>query len=328
MFTFNLNVLKKQSQSNKIGGIMPRGLSTDFMKDLLPGGSLSSILEFVKNDHTLDFEIRKDYADIYYRGGRILGIHPQGKVYSFAFDKEYLKKLPATSTITEAMIKKFQKLNDWENYFAATKQVMDMYFISKIKSEREFQQLVVRENNYSATSNGTDYFIIDIEYDNKNGAKFDLVALEWESKSGARKLSGKYTPRIVVIEMKYGEGALAGTSGILKHIKDFNGFISSTSAVKAFKEEMINVFEQKRQLGLVLFSKTGNNNPVSKVTTDIEFALLIANHDPNSTKLKTILTNPICSDVQFFTANFMGYGLHKNCLYNYNDFMSKFIDQI
>jgi len=59
---------------------------------------------------------------------------------------------------------------------------------------------VVRENNYSSISNGTDYFIIDIEYDNHAHARFDLVAVEWPSKASHRKLAKDYKPKLVVIE--------------------------------------------------------------------------------------------------------------------------------
>ncbi len=301
---------------------MARGLSDAFMNDLL-NGDLITLLEFVKNDHTLDFEIITNYADIYYRGGRILGVHPKKAGYTFKFDQKYLNSLPSSSTINKSRIESYKNAQDWENYFASTKQVMDMFFISKSKLEREFQQLVVRENNYSSISNGTDYFIIDIEYDNRKGAKFDIVALEWESKGTARKLTSNYKPKLVVIEMKYGDGAISGNSGIHKHINDFNTFKQNQSDVSAFKSEMMEVFNQKRKLGLVHFSKAGNSNEVKSVQNDIEFALLIANHDPDSTKLIDIVKNSICANTRFFMSSFMGYGLHKKYLLDHPTFMAR-----
>lgn len=51
-----------------------RALSTTFMNDLKSNGILHPLLERVKQDHTLMLSIRKDYINIYYRGGSILKV--------------------------------------------------------------------------------------------------------------------------------------------------------------------------------------------------------------------------------------------------------------
>jgi len=70
-----------------------RKLSHSFMDDLLnSGGLLHPILERVKQDHTLMLSIRKDYINIYYRGGNILRLKEQRDgSYSAFFDNEYNK---------------------------------------------------------------------------------------------------------------------------------------------------------------------------------------------------------------------------------------------
>jgi hypothetical protein len=305
---------------------MPRELNDQFMKDLL-NGTLKELLEFVKCDETLDFEIRDNEVHIYYRGGKILGLKPKNSGYKYSFDDKYLKALKPGSVITAEMLKKSRESNNWEEYFAYAKGVIDMYFNIKGRYEREFQQLIVRENNYSGISNDTDYFVLDIEYDNRAGARFDIVALEWVATGPARK--SPKDCKLVVFEMKYGDGALTGRAGINKHVTDFNSFISNQSAVADFKKEMLTIFKQKRELGLIKFARKGNKYQVEDIKGDIKLAFIIANHKAASSILRRELNNASgLNNIKFIVSNFMGYGLYKNCLYDYQGFVAKFEEQI
>ena len=68
---------------------MPRGLSPEFL-DAFLNGLLEPILNRVKQDNTLDFQIRENEVHIYYRGGRILDIIPKTEgVFEFSFDPNY-----------------------------------------------------------------------------------------------------------------------------------------------------------------------------------------------------------------------------------------------
>ena len=57
---------------------------------------------------------------------------------------------------------------------------MDKWFHEHPKYEREFQQIILRENNNSGKiSRATDYYIVDIEYqDTENSSRFDMGACE------------------------------------------------------------------------------------------------------------------------------------------------------
>lgn len=328
-----------------------RELSKKFINDLL-NGDLKDILKIVKSDNSLDLEIRGDYINIYYRGGNILKITEEVKSYKYDFEYKYIiaeedlaisiygSKYVKGSKKREIEIEKENR--NWLKYFTLTKQVMDMYITSNNKEEREYQQLVVRENNYSSLANGTDYFIIDIEYDNHQGARFDIVAIEWMSTSEDRKLLKSYKPKLVVLEMKYGDGALNGAAGMNEHIKDFKDFTSIPSVVDSFKAEMLKVFEQKRKLGLIPCLKKevgktgGNDNKIEEFADDIDFGFLLANHDPASIKLLReineyqIAENDINieKEISFVTSTFMGYGLFKNSVYSTSAFLDKFMHQI
>jgi hypothetical protein len=205
------------------------------------------------------------------------------------------------------------------------KQAMDFHFSKKANEEREFQQLVVRENNYSSISNSTDYFIIDIEYQIRKGFRFDLIAVEWPLSSSGRKTP--QNPKLIIIEMKYGYKNINGKAGIGKHFTDYNNFISNTQKVDDFKKEMLKVFEQKRDLGLIRFDKKGNNNQIIKFADNIEFAFLFANHIQSSSQLKNELL--ACQKILAFTpkfiiSNFMGYGLCKHScdIHDLNSFIN------
>lgn len=58
------------------------------------------------------------------------------------------------------------------------KVIMDEFFAKKGKVEREFQQLVARENNNSTVSGKCEYFITDIEVNVKNLGRFDVAAIQ------------------------------------------------------------------------------------------------------------------------------------------------------
>jgi hypothetical protein len=87
---------------------------------------------------------------------------------------------------------------------------------------------------------------------------------------------------------------------------------------------MLKVFEQKRELGLIpCLSSSGNKNHITQLADDIELAFLIANHDPASSKLRTELLKYIDLSPKFITANFMGYGIYIESIFELQDFIKK-----
>ncbi|MFN2262252.1 MAG: hypothetical protein ABR595_09340 [Psychroflexus sp.] len=309
-----------------------RQLDEEFITALLRG-DLKELLQYIKRDNSLDLEIRENYINIYYLGGNILKVSKKGNTYKFSFNFNYLK--PAQS-LQENFIKK-QKTDiqkhkadqNWNAYFPLAKQAMDFHFSTNHKEEREFQQLIVRENNYSSVANSTDFFIIDIEYDNRAGARFDIVAVEWPSVASIRKLQNGFKPKLVVIEMKYGDGAFKGSASLKKHCDDFNSFSSSATYLNAFKSEMLTVFSQKRLLGLIpCLSVSRNDNDFDEFEEEIDLVFLISNHDPASSILQTELTGLSDENIKFITSNFMGYGFYNHNIFYLDQFLARFGTQI
>ena len=302
-----------------------RKLSDKFMDDLLNSdGMLHPILERVKKDHTLMLAIRENFANVYYRGGNILNIKEHSKgFYQTSFDTNYNKN---NSILVDSPteISKQDDAKTWVDSFSSRKNVMDEYFSVYGKAEREFQQLIARENNNSTISNESEYFVSDIEF-TEPYARFDIVAIRWLASQ--RKNGGNCKPAL--IEMKYGDGALGGSAGLLKHLKDMDTLFSSEENTLKLYQTMESQFDQLDQLGLLKFNKGTSNAKVKLNPDEIpEVIFILANHNPRSPMLKKILSNPEFDkyadskqyNLRFFVAGFAGYGLHEKCMVTLSKF--------
>jgi len=304
-----------------------RGLSELFMTDLSQtDGMLFPILERVRQDDTLMIAIRENYINVYYRGGNILRITAQRKgSYQAAFDEKYRISGQHALDLPEN-IRSQDDARQWVVSFPALKWFMDEYFNLHRKPEREFQQLVARENNDSMISNESEYFISDIEFaDSDLGARFDMLAIRWLA---SQRTDGSKC-RAALIEMKYGDGALGGKAGLLKHLQDIDALVSNRDLYADLLKMMESQFYQLVQLGLLNFNLCKNGTKVKLDSHDKpEVIFLLADHNPRSSRLKTILDDPEIRayersphfDLKFYMARFAGYGLHADCMLDLAEF--------
>ena len=285
---------------------MPRRLSEQFLSDLKEG-FLTALLERVKTDRSLCLEIREDYVNIYYRGGNLLRVSRTPDGYVAFFDPEYASGDGGalSSTMPAEALRGVADVSAWLAFVPMLKLTMDIHLGRYPKEEREAQQCILRENNFGGISRATDYYVCDIEYANAHG-RFDLVAVQWPSNGATRKkTTGR---RLVLIEAKYGEGAIADPAGIHSHIIDINNFLSDARNLQALKDEMVGVFNQKRALHLINCGK--DLDAFSDESPMLLLALL--NHDPDSSMLRDSLDHLPPSphaEVYLASACFMGYGL-------------------
>lgn len=305
-----------------------RALDEKMFKDFQEGGVLHDLLDYVQCDDTLDLEFRGEgRANIYYRGGSLFCIERSGDGYTLTFDTKYC-------TACDEGMEKTPSLRAAVGLIPLYKHAMDVWFVKNRKYEREFQQLVVRENNrHGAISHASDYYIVDIEYaynvnvsDKKMQARFDMIAVKWLSKSNERQ--NPSAPTLAIIEMKYGDGALGGSAGLKKHLEDF-GTLVKNGELDDFCADYSNVFNQKCALGLI----PGKESARIKITQrDIELIFLIANHDPDKTGLATIvaeiadLTMEYPYPIRFAYASMMGYCLYADQLKSLEE-MQEFLNK-
>lgn len=284
----------------------------------LKEGTLNGLLEYVKNDDTLDMEFRGDYLTIYYRGGELLVVKEKKTKYSWGkLNKKYI---PSEYNGGNGLK---NKPNQFEDYIPEAKHLIDYYIRHGKKNhlgEKEIQQLIVKENNYSPNSNDTDYFIVDMEYEesgNIEGGRFDLIALRWDSTVFARK---KDEVSLAIIEVKQGINSIRTSeesSGLRKHQMDFDAFIEkkkNENKLEAFCNDMIKIFKQKCELGLIRANKKIESIETSsklKPNYDsIEFICILANYKEKSDALDNELHE--MKECKFITSSFMGYGLFAN----------------
>jgi len=303
---------------------MARAISETFLNSLL-NGKLHDLLELVQKDDTLQLELRGKSVIVYYRGGKLLEVEetavnryrilPGDEGYNIG-NRNYPHIIFEENQIERDML---------EEYVRCFKQIIDLYFGSKSENastipsisskrvryslENEIRQHLERENNTVRTAGQTDYFIIDVEYENAQGKKFDIVAVEWPNITVKRKLQKGYCPRLVIFELKYAKDSIKKRKcGIRDHAKDFDTFVSDSEQIEKFKNDMVSVFRQKRQLGLIPYFVTENKNNVKAFDANVDFMFIIANYNLKSTMLKNEIAE--LPSFKMIQANFMGYGLY------------------
>ena len=276
-------------------------------------GKLSIITEIVRQDPYLDLEMRGDCVILYYRGGKLLTIRGIDD-YETLDDKYYISE-------DEARVS-FDIMNPFE-YISKAKFIIDKHEAAQIEcsdnmkrlvsklGEKEIQQRVVYENNLSVNAEKTEYFIADVEWADNSvlGGRADIVAFRWE-----RKNHGKRTLKLVLIEVKQGDGAISGKNGLKKHYEDFLKFKANKETVTTVGQDMLSILKQKYQLGLVkgldkLFVR-GDKRIEPTIEQEPGFLFLLSNYHHFSSKLNTEC-NKLPDDAKFISSSFMGYGLYE-----------------
>jgi hypothetical protein len=288
---------------------MARALSQEFF-DALKTGPLKWVVARVRRDSTLCLELRGKAINLYYRGGsllKIVGIGGAGR-YEPEFDDQYCEPCPPPE------LPCLDNTQAWDETIPRLKDIMDRWFGKHPKLEREFQQLIVRENNMpGGIARFTDYYILDMEY--ADGAdRFDMVAVRWPSRPKDRK-DGKNL-RLVLLEMKYADCAHRGAAGLKAHLQGMLGLATDKTKMAALKDDMLKVFGQKHALGLINSRKAMSS--FDKDAADIAF--IIANHDPEKTALleelqrirDSLSGNCDSPAVLFLRSSYFGYGLYDN----------------
>lgn len=260
-------------KQKKNASYLGRGIHNAKFKKSLLNGNLKQMLAIIKDDNNLDVQIRKDYLNIYYKGGSIAKVNSEK---SIEFDKFYFyldmvnipkKLIEQNDLIINSLTSQRNELTSkfkegkYKDYFDSAKVIMDEWLKINPKPEREDQHQLSIENRY----NKSNYTIIDLEYqvstlcdfkclhtpkdkDSPKNPRFDIIAI---NKQG----------ELCVIELKKGIGALNGTSGLNEHWECYKESIGRNH--KSFMIEMGKLLEQKQAFKLI-DEKLKIKNPIPK----------------------------------------------------------------
>lgn len=230
-----------------------RHINTRFVDDLLRG-ELAYFLNQVKNNRCeLSLEIRNGYISIYYKGGNLLKITQKRTGYSFFFDAKYCRHKDGQN---------FDLLNNlsddaqsYQKHFSLMMQEMDQWFEEHPKPERDYQhQLLV--NNPE---------IVDIEYQIGRRMRLDMLMF--------------FEGRLVIVENKYGTGAIGGKAGVAEHYKDICEVLQDAKLLDELQASVSYISQAKHALGLT--DTVISREDIKKV----EILFLLANYNPNSQSL-------------------------------------------
>jgi len=320
-----------------------RILSNQFIIDL-KSGPLNSILVRAKVDRTLLFLIREETVNLYFRGSSLAKISAGKNGYQVIVDPGYFKYGEEAPLKFPFPIQNIEDAQVFVRSIPNIKNAIDLFLSEHPKDEREFQQLVIRDNNENSSANATDYLICDMEYTHSQytSMRFDMIAAHWPSQPAKRKKLDNL--ELAIIEMKFGDKALQGDgkttdgAGILKHWEDL---LESRNHLAFLRLEMEQSTRQLAELGLLTISEMDREDRTEKIAFAdsgvIDWILLLANHDPESEillrelerlALKIRETPDAPYRVKIAVATFMGYGLFDQGLIPLEDFLVRFRDQV
>lgn len=204
-----------------------RGIKKEFVNEL-KNGSLEFFLDKIKNEpDKYVLGIRKNYINIYYRGGNILRIRwHRGNRYSFKFDIKYCKNKKASSKFEPLLKLDSNNAKDFIENFELMRLAMDYWFEEHRKKEREYQQRLFTANDC----------VIDIEYAIGRSMRLDMIIVTGET--------------LIVVENKYGIGAIKGNAGIRKHYEDFLKVFDKEDIYNEMLQSIANISQNMYELGL------------------------------------------------------------------------------
>ncbi len=215
-------------------------LSGNFINSLAHG-SLKPLLERVKIDPDLDLQIRNGYINIYYKGNNLLKVK----------DNEYLsvemhdKFKPEISVpINLKNIEGCKLFVDHDLPIIKEKIITNK---AKSKSfEIEYEQLLIRANNYTKKVN-SEFFIVDRHFADKKDNIVDLLGIFCQRNSRQGE--------IITVEPFFGEVKYSLNPDIKNIAKQINRYYSKITESLQSYDKFINRIEEllhlKSELGLL-----------------------------------------------------------------------------
>lgn len=271
-----------------------RRLSDTFMQALITD-FLSDLRKCVVDDRNLDLEIRDNYLNIYYKGHSLLHLAEKAPGdYQLTIHPEFKKDLPIPGRFTDkASVSEFLK--------AIPHLKENIIYCKKPSLEIEYEQLIIRANNYEPR-NATEYFIIDRQYVAAKIGRFDLTGIYWNRN---RRRKGQTVP-LCFMEIKFALNS--DIQDVDQQMLRYYEAIQGDAVGLAEEAEVM--LKQKLELGL--FNQPENRLDAMKtltISSDIntyQFILFLVDYNPFSSHLKLdkLAALPFASQVRIFNGGF------------------------
>lgn len=215
----------------------------------LRGINKTLISEFKKSSlHALIMEraedllacIRNNAIGIYYNSDRVAKVSlNRSKILECEISSYYLSDYYLTDVHPQSEI-----LSVSPDTIVGNIDIIMKNSARKSTAEKKAQQRLVFQNNSNPTSG---WYCFDIEY--RQSTKVQSDEPKFDGRFDILAISKKKPYRIAVIELKYGSEAIGGSSGVVKHIKDFCNFAQSNSCFENLKKEIPIMLENLTEIG-------------------------------------------------------------------------------
>ena len=219
---------------------LTRGITKEFAEAFK-----QSKLYELYNEHKdeLFIGVRNNYLNLYYNCDSIAKIKykKRDKKIDCEIDKYYIDGKHYNSKDKEKRYKIEQK-EIFKQY-----EVIKMHSNYKATPEKKAQSKLVLLNNENSDSN---WFCIDVEYVIAFNNKAEKNKADFNGRFDIIALSKMKPHKVALIELKYGSGAIGGTSGIYKHVEDFSKFCDKGYFEGQLKQEIIEIVKSQKELGI------------------------------------------------------------------------------
>ena len=278
------------------------GRAYNFMHKLRKGGGYAPIVESVCKDKDLDMEFRGNCLNVYYKGNSILDLDERGGNTVHPNIKRHVPEIPTSLEDKDTQ--------DAERYVGLLPKIK--YAVTKQRSkstdslEREYEQLIIRANNFERRNN-SEYIILDRQYagNKKDQVQFDLVAVKWPRENRNKN----HTGYLALIEVKYALNS--DIQDLAKQIERYYSYLSQGRNMKSICEDMQKVLRQKLELGLVSGTTKEQRDQLGQLTIDTnlklaETIIYLIDYNPNSTLFAR--AKPKLTELPFARQILIAYG--------------------
>jgi len=246
-----------------------RKLSEEFLHEL-KSGFLKDLTEKVRQDKDLNLDIREEYVNVYFKGHSLLKLNRiDSNRYRVEIHPQFTGGIQIQDFVDEETVSLFS------SQIPRIKENIIEY--KKPSIEMEYEQMIIRANNYEPRNN-SEYYIVDRQYVAGKIGRFDLTGFYWPRRGRHRG----QTISPCLMEIKFAQNQ--DIRNVDEQINRYYLAICDNSP--QISEEIETIFHQKLDLGL--FNQPQNRLSAMKTlkfARDIkkfQIVLILVDYNPNS----------------------------------------------